>query len=274
MKKITLYIIVLSSYNSFSQEMIDRIDPSVLVDQKIVSCTEWYGDERGRTVYFNLQGLPHYYHFPADVLDTNNNLIHGDFGKREFVYDRNGNLIESIMSCYEPTLDSSVAMTFVKSYYDDNRIVKREYFDSPRSKPTEVTYIYDSNLLIEEKKTKADSSLIVSTGEKFKVEFTEYRYDDSQRLTTILNYRETRLLDSTSVTYHGTTKTWTTFNSNNEEILTVKSKYDSLNREVERIYPKQKQVKWSYSENGLLESIEYMNLGSGKNRRTKFTYKK
>lgn len=254
--------------------MIDRIDPSVLVDQKIVSCTEWNGDERGRTVYFNLQGLPHYYHFPADVLDTNSNLIHGDFGKREFVYDRNGNLIESIMSCYEPTLDSSVAMTFIKNYYNDNLIVKREYFDSPKSKPTAVTYIYDSNLLIEEKKTQADSSLIVNTGEKFKEESKEYRYDDSQRLTTILSYRETRLLDSTSVTYHGNTKTWTTFNSNNQEILTVKSRYDSLNREVERIYPDQRVVKWYYTENGLLDLIEYTYLKTGEIRRTKFTYEK
>lgn len=259
---------------SFGQEMIDRIEPSVIIEQNIISCTEWHSEEKGRTVYFNIQGLPHYYHFPADVLDTNDILIHGDFGKREFKYDENGNLIESVMSCYEPTLDSSVTMTFIKSYYDDNLIVEREYFDSPGSKPMEVTYIYDHNLLIEERKTKADSSFIVSTGEKFKVESTEYRYDDEERLTTVLNFRESRLLDSTSVTYHGNTKTWTTFDSSNKVISIVKSIYDSLNREVERIYPEKRSVRWIYDEIGLLESVEYKYLETESIRRTMFTYEK
>jgi len=274
MRKILTYIILLSSSYSFGQEMIGRIDPSVILEQKIISCTEWHSEEKGMTVFFNSKGLPHYFHFPADVLDTNSNLIHGDYGKREFKYDENGNLIESIMSCYEPTLDSSVVMTLIKSYYKENLIVKREYYDNPSANPTEITYIYDNKLLSEERKTHADSSLIVNTGEKFKLESTAYRYDNSQSLTTVLNFRESRLLDSTTVTYHGNTKTWTTFDSSNQVTSIVKSVYDSLNREVERIYPEKRNVKWYYKENGLLDSIEYTSVERGEIRRTSFTYEK
>ncbi len=274
MQRIILYITLLTSTCSFGQEMIDRLEPSVIIEQNIISCTEWNNEEKGRTVYFNFQGLPHYYHFPADVLDTNDILIHGDFGKREFKYDENGNLIKSIMSCYEPTLDSSVAMTFIKNHYVDNLIVKREYFDSPISKPTEVTYIYDHNLLIEERKTKADSSLIVSTVEKFKIESTVYRYDDEERLTTVLNFRESQLLDSTCVNYHNNTRTYTSFNSQNRETSVVKFIYDLYDREIERIYPEKKIIKWVYKENGLLESVEYNYLETGETRKTKFTYEK
>ena len=274
MRALILYIILLSSSSLLGQEIIDRIDPSIILDQKIISCTEWRGEEKDRTVYFNSKGLPHYFRFSADVLDTNSNLISGDFGKREFIYDENGNLIESIMSYYEPTLDSSIVMTFIKNYYSKNLIIKREYFDSPSAKSKVITYHYNDTLLTKEIKTKPDSSPIANTGEKFKAESTEYKYNNANKLVSILNFREANLLDSTSVNYHNDTTTWTSFNSQNRETSVVKIIYDIFDREIKRIYPGSKIIKWKYKENGLLESIEYKYLETGEIRRTKFTYEK
>lgn len=272
MKKIIFYIVLLSSLSSFGQEVIGRIERNVILEQKIISCTEWHNKEKGRTVYFNFQGLPHYFQFPAEVLDSSNNIISGDYGKKEFIYDENGNLSESIMLCYEPRLDSTVVLTLIKNYYKDNLIIKREYFDNPNSKPTIRRYFYNDTLLIKEVKTRPDTSLIVSTGGKFKVESKEYKYDDSNRLASILSFREAQLLDSTSISYHNDTTTWITFDNFNEEKSIVKTIYDQYQREIERIYPEEQIIKWNYNKNGLLNSIEYHYLKSGVTRTTEFKY--
>jgi len=274
MKTATLFITFLSSLFSFGQEIIGRIDPNIIIKQKIISCTEWHDKVEGSTFYFNSQGLLHYFNFSADVLDSNYNLINGNFGKRELFYDENGNLIESIMSCYEPIWDSSIVLSLIKNYYYENLVIKQEYFDSPTSKPTVVRYFYNDTILIKKVKTKADSALVVSTGEKYKVESTHYNYDKLNRLISFSNFREASSLDSTSVTYHGDTTIWATFDNQYEEKSIVKSIYDKHQKEIERIYPNHRIVKWIYNKNGLLDSIKYTYLKTGVRRRTTFTYEK
>ena len=254
--------------------MIGRIASKVILNQNVRSCTEWHGEEKGRTVFYNSKGLPAYFNFQADVLDTNQKIVTGDFGKREFVYDEDGNLIQNTMSTYEPTLDSSIVISMIRNYYNDNLLAKKEHFDNLESKPTVTKYFYIDTLLIKENRTKPDSSLIVATGEKFKEESVVYRYDNSQKLTTVLNFRGTHLLDSISVTYNDDVVTWTTFDNENKERSVVKMIYDRYDREKERIYPDQQVVKWYYTENGLLDLIEYTYLKTGEIRRTKFTYEK
>ena len=272
MSKALVFILLFSSSTLLGQEMIDRISPSVILEQKITECTEWHGDEKGTSVYFNSQGLPSYFHFPSDVVDTNFNIISGNFGKREFFYDDIGNLIETRMSCFEPIADSSVVLSSIKYYYEADLLVKREHYDSPKSVPMVTKYLYNDTLLMSEIRTKPDSSLIVSTGEKFKVESVEYKYDDSNRLISILNYRESRKLDSTSITYDNLNKTWTTFNNQEGEKSVVKMIYDDQGRETERIHPEKSITKWSYAENGLLNFTQYDYLKSGNTRKTVFKY--
>jgi hypothetical protein len=254
--------------------MIGRIAPKVILNQNLRSCTEWHGEEKGKTVYYNSKGLPAYFHFQADVLDTNQKIVTGDFGKREFFYDEDGNLVQSTVSTYEPTLDSSILISMIKNYYDNNFIVKKEHFDNPESKPTVTKYFYRDTLLVREIKSKSDTSLDFETAEKFKQESAVYRYDDTQKLSTILNFRESHLLDSISITYHNDTTIWTTFDILNNEESVVGIIYDHDKREKERVYPDQRKVHWLYDENGLLESIEYTNLETGEIRRTEFTYEK
>ncbi|MCB9195173.1 MAG: hypothetical protein H6598_03025 [Flavobacteriales bacterium] len=268
-----LFVLLFSLWlpSVFGQEMIDRIDPTVIVNHKITSCTEWINNEERLTLHYNDQGLPMYYLFPADVLDTNQKLVTGNYGKKEFRYDEHKNLTESVVSFYEPYSDSTTMLTMVNYHYENDLLIKKEYYDNPNSSPIVTNYFYDDKLLTKEIKTRPDSALIVVTGEKFKTETVHYQYNASKKLSSISNYRENHLIDSISIEYHQDTVSYTTI-VQGEITSTIKKVYNAKGQEIERIYPESKIVRWKYNNVQLLESIEYHYLTNNTTRMTTFSY--
>lgn len=258
MKAIVTTAITLLFALNLSAQKAGIVDPAVVKANKVKSHTEWYnGTERGTTFHYNKEGQLTHYKYYASTFNSTGKEIKGDFGKHSYEYDSKGNLVLEKKSVYEPALDSTVFIHQINYFYnDDNVLIKKVHFDKPSKVSLTVDYFYEGNKLVKQVRTKPDSALIASTGERFLKQSTLFEYDKKDRLIAKKSYRESTLIERATCKYDGNTSTWKTTYLESGKTVTIVMTKDSEGRLTEKTTNRQSTYKLTYLPNGLVEKAE------------------